>query len=66
MLLAARAHARQGFIDNKSLSEDVKIVESIQYAEEVAKILKENVVQGSAADGAEGAYSTSTRGSVLA
>jgi hypothetical protein len=62
MLLAARTHARQGFVDNRTLSEDVKIVESIAYAEEVARVLRENVVQGKEEDGKPGTYSTFERG----
>jgi len=56
MLLAARNHARHGFDENRQLSEDTKIVDAIKYAQEVAKILRENVVQGMSNEGENGRY----------
>lgn len=47
LLTAARKEARSGFQKNAALSlEDPALAPAIAHAEEVAKILKENVVQG--------------------
>lgn len=59
MLLAARNHARHGFDENRQLSEDTKIIDAIKYAQEVATILRENVVQGTSNEGETGRYSKS-------
>ena len=51
MLMGARAQARQAFEQARSLpagSDEIK--QGIQHAEDVARILKENVVQGEAAN----------------
>jgi complex III assembly factor LYRM7 len=50
-LLSARYEARQKFESNRSLSSGSnELSEQIKLAEEVAKILRENVVQGQAVD----------------
>jgi complex III assembly factor LYRM7 len=57
VLFAARAEARKNFESNRNLaagSEEQS--KQITHAEEVAKFLRENVVQGQAADN-EGNYS---------
>jgi len=47
LLTAARQQARTGFLANASLrSEDPALAPAIAHAEEVAKILVENIVQG--------------------
>jgi len=47
LLTAARAEARNNFRKNASLRpEDPAVAPAIAHAEEVAKILKENIVQG--------------------
>lgn len=47
LLHAARSEARNGFRKNASMSlDDPALAPAIAHAEEVAKILKENVVQG--------------------
>lgn len=56
-LFAARAEARKNFESNRNLrigSEELE--KSLVHAEEVAKFLRENVVQGQAED-TEGNYS---------
>jgi complex III assembly factor LYRM7 len=56
-LFAARTEARKNFESNRNLrigSEELE--KSLVHAEEVAKFLRENVVQGQAAD-TEGNYS---------
>lgn len=54
--IAARRAARDGFEQNKAL-EGKDLTQGIQHAEDVAKILKENVVQGRP-DASTGRYST--------
>lgn len=57
-LTAARRAARDGFESKKNLSLDSKEAsEGIQHAENVSKVLRENVVQGQAIDGKENSYS---------
>jgi complex III assembly factor LYRM7 len=47
LLIAARQQARGEFMRNASLSpEDPGLEKAISHAEEVAKILRENIVQG--------------------
>ncbi|KAH7390047.1 putative mitochondrial zinc maintenance protein 1, mitochondrial [Cadophora sp. MPI-SDFR-AT-0126] len=47
LLHAARSEARNGFRKNASMSlDDPALAPAIAHAEEVAKILRENVVQG--------------------
>jgi complex III assembly factor LYRM7 len=56
-LFAARAEARRNFEANRSLTAGSdELSKQITHAEEVAKFLRENVVQGQAADN-EGNYS---------
>ena len=58
-LLAARQNARDGFEKNRDLvpgSEEA--AEKIHYANDVAKILRENVLQGRPVEGAENRYRT--------
>ncbi len=51
LLHAARKEARNGFRKNASLSpEDPALAPAIAHAEEVAKILRENIVQGKLED----------------
>lgn len=58
MLTAARRAARDQFEEKRLLSLDSKEAgDSIQYAEDVARILRENVVQGKAMEGKENMYS---------
>lgn len=58
-LFAARTKVRSQFEENRALDTGSKeLTEQIAHAEEVAKFLKENVVQGQATD-AEGNYSMS-------
>lgn len=58
MLFAARAEVRKNFESNRHLTAgSEELSKQITHAEEVAKFLKENVVQGQAAD-TEGNYST--------
>jgi len=49
-MMAARHAARDGFEQNRSLSSSDAVSQNIAYAEEVARILRENVVQGQAID----------------
>ena len=57
-LFAARTQARNQFEGNRRLAAGSKeLSESITHAEEVAKFLRENVVQGQAI-GSDGYYST--------
>lgn len=55
--MAARSAAREGFETNRSLPAPAA-AESIEHAEGVAKILRENLVQGQATDGEGTKYST--------
>jgi complex III assembly factor LYRM7 len=56
-LFAARAEARRNFESNRNLTAGSdELSKQITHAEEVAKFLRENVVQGQAADN-EGNYS---------
>jgi len=56
-LFAARVEARRNFESNRNLSAGSdEVSKQIAHAEEVAKFLRENVVQGQAADD-EGNYS---------
>lgn len=58
MLIAARKAARDGFETKKSLSIDSKeAIEGIHHAEDVSRVLRENVVQGQAIQGKENSYS---------
>ena len=58
MLFAARAEVRKNFESNRNLTAgSEELSKQITHAEEVAKFLRENVVQGQAAD-TEGNYST--------
>ncbi|CAO2648098.1 Nn.00g090200.m01.CDS01 [Neocucurbitaria sp. VM-36] len=51
-LFAARAEARKNFEQNRNLSAgSEELSKSITHAEEVAKFLRENVVQGQATEG---------------
>ncbi|TID25150.1 mitochondrial zinc maintenance protein 1 [Venturia nashicola] len=51
-LLSARTAVRDNFNKNRTLpSSSPEFTEQIQYAQEVAKILRENLVQGRAVDG---------------
>ena len=51
-LFAARAEARKNFEQNRHLSAgSEELSKSITHAEEVAKFLRENVVQGQATEG---------------
>lgn len=60
-LFAARREARKNFENNRNLPAGTEeLSKQITHAEEVAKFLRENVVQGQAADNA-GNYSTSER-----
>lgn len=59
--IAARRAARDGFEQNKAL-EGKDLTQGIQHAQDVAKILKENVVQGRP-DPSSGRYSTTKRDS---
>tara|TARA_R110002003_G_scaffold121_26_gene10882 strand:- start:5990 stop:6172 length:183 start_codon:yes stop_codon:yes gene_type:complete len=55
-LFAARAEVRRNFESNRNLTVgSEEFSKQITHAEEVAKFLRENVVQGQAAD--EGSYS---------
>jgi len=54
-LTAARRAARDGFEQNRDLPPEEKS-KSIQYAEDVAKVLRENLVQGKAVEGDESRY----------
>lgn len=57
MLFAARAEVRKNFESNRNLTAgSEELSKQITHAEEVAKFLRENVVQGQAAD-TEGNYS---------
>jgi len=57
-LYAARRAARDGFESNESLSFDSKeATESIQHAEDVSRLLRENLVQGRVVEGKENSYS---------
>jgi complex III assembly factor LYRM7 len=56
-LFAARAEARKNFESNRNLTAgSAELSKQITHAEEVAKFLRENVVQGQAKDD-EGNYS---------
>ncbi|ORY17813.1 mitochondrial zinc maintenance protein 1, mitochondrial [Clohesyomyces aquaticus] len=56
-LLAARHQARKIFEDNRGLQEgSAEYSKQITHAEEVAKFLRENVVQGQALDQDTGRY----------
>lgn len=58
ILSAARAEVRKNFESNRNLTAgSEELSKQIAHAEEVAKFLRENVVQGQAAD-TEGNYST--------
>ena len=60
VLTAARRAARDQFEEKRSLSLDSKEAgDSIQYAKDVARVLRENVVQGKAVEGKENRYSKS-------
>jgi len=62
VLTAARRAARDQFEEKRSLSlESKEASDSIQHAEDVARILRENVVQGKAVEGKENSYGMSTR-----
>ncbi|KAF2191399.1 mitochondrial zinc maintenance protein 1, mitochondrial [Zopfia rhizophila CBS 207.26] len=57
MLIAARYKARKNFEDNRGLpSGSEGVSKQITHAEEVAKFLRENVVQGQAVDNDPGSY----------
>jgi complex III assembly factor LYRM7 len=59
-LFAARAEARRNFESNRNLTAGSdELSKQITHAEEVAKFLRENVVQGQAAE--EGNYSMSMK-----
>jgi hypothetical protein len=69
-LFAARAEARKNFESNRGLAAGSdERSKQIAHAEEVAKFLRENVVQGQAADTEGNNYSTSwdtaSRGQVM-
>lgn len=56
-LIAARRAAREGFESKRNLSLDsTEASEGIQHAENVSKVLRENVVQGQAIEGKENSY----------
>jgi complex III assembly factor LYRM7 len=55
-LIAARVHARQAFEQNRNL-EGEALSQEIGKAEEVAKMLRENVVQGIAGENNDGHFS---------
>lgn len=58
MLSAARLQVRQNFEANRTLSpESEEYSKQVTQAEEVAKFLRENVVQGQAVDNDTGRYS---------
>lgn len=56
-MMAARHEARKGFEQNRSLSSGEAVSQNVAYAEEIARILRENVVQGQASDEESGRYS---------
>ena len=59
ILSAARAEARKNFEQNRTLAAgSTELAAQITHAQEVAKFLRENVVQGQATDD-QGSYSTS-------
>jgi complex III assembly factor LYRM7 len=59
ILFAARQQARQNFEANRGLSSGSdELSKQISHAEEVAKFLRENVVQGQAMDTGAESYST--------
>ncbi|KAK5999115.1 Mitochondrial zinc maintenance protein 1 [Cladobotryum mycophilum] len=55
VLAAAQTQIRQTFQENSSL-ESAKIQDAIKHAEDVAKILRENVVQGKQANAEDNTY----------
>jgi complex III assembly factor LYRM7 len=58
MLLGARQAAREGFEKGRYLSPDSKeAADQVHHAEDVARILRENVVQGKAMDTKPDTYS---------
>jgi complex III assembly factor LYRM7 len=58
LLHAARVEARNGFRKNLTMQEgDPALGSAIAHAEQVAKILRENVVQGKKVEGDEDRYS---------
>lgn len=60
MLSAARMEVRKNFENNRTLAAGSdELTQQVAFAEEVAKFLKENVVQGHLKDG-EGNYSMSS------
>jgi complex III assembly factor LYRM7 len=56
-LMAARRAARDNFDQNRTLASSEEMTKSIQHAEDVAKILREQVIQGKAVDGDENRFS---------
>ncbi len=64
MFTGARAQARQAFEQNRHLAVNSKeVTESIQHAEDVAMILRQNVVQGLRKEGEENHFSMLDAGS---
>ena len=53
MLNGARSQARTTFENNRSITGDKEIQDCIHHAQDVAKILRQNVVQGAADKGSE-------------
>ena len=61
ILIAAREQVRAGFLEKRGLNpSDNDTTVAIRHAEDVAKILRENVVQGKQAEGKENTYSKYT------
>lgn len=59
VLLAAQSQIRNGFREKAALDPtDSETTQAVQHAQEVAKFLRENLVQGRRAEGDEHNYST--------
>lgn len=58
ILTAAKAQIRNEFSQNSNLSDTQSVQEAVQKAEDVARILRENIVQGKKQDGVENTYGT--------
>ena len=55
LLIAARQEARKGFDSNRYLSEnDAAVSEGIAHANDVARTLRQNVVQGTSMENGDG------------
>lgn len=59
VLSAAQSQIRNEFRQRSTLSDTESVQAAVQHADEVARVLRENVVQGQRADGDEHSYSTS-------